>query len=96
MFFRAVLIAAAIATAAVGSASPAQANDQSFINYINQNGVRRGIMTDPDTIVAGHMMCDRMHGMSPADAGAMFRGPFVDGPGIVAAAQHELCPDTSH
>jgi hypothetical protein len=54
-------------------------------------------MSPPTTVALGHIMCDDIRtGMSPADAAQLPRGPFVDGPGVVAGAQHELCPDTLH
>jgi hypothetical protein len=78
-------------------AAPAHADDQSFTNYLAQNGVGTGIMPPPIVVALGHIMCDRIRGgMSPADAAQLPRGPFVDGMGIVLAAQHELCPDTLH
>jgi uncharacterized protein DUF732 len=82
----------------VGLSSPAHADDQGLGNAINQNGVRVGIMNAPTVVALGHIMCDRIRtGMSPADAAQLPQPPWlVDGPGIVSAAQHQLCPDTLH
>jgi hypothetical protein len=89
---------AACTAAVIATASPAHADDQSYLNALSQNGVRVGIMNPPTTVALGHMMCDRIRGgMSTADAAQLPQPPWlIDGPGIVAAAQHNLCPDTLH
>jgi hypothetical protein len=79
----------------LASPSVAHADEQGYLN--NLNGVRGvGIMNPPTVVALGHFMCDRLRdGMSPADVAQLPQPQwFVDGPGIVAAAQHQLCPDT--
>jgi hypothetical protein len=94
-------MAAGLVVCGVGLSAPAHADDQSFLNYIHQNNIGTFGMSDPLTVSVGRIMCDDIRGgMSPADAAALPAGgmplPDLDGPGIVAGAQHELCPDTLH
>lgn len=73
-------------------AAPAHADDQSYLNDLNQNHIATWPINDP--VAMGHFICTQIRGgMSPADATQM-TGPPVDMPGIVATAQHNLCPDT--
>jgi hypothetical protein len=86
-----------IAITAIGVASPAQADDQSFLDDLHSHNVGTGIMSPSTVVGLGHFMCDRLRdGMSPADVAQLPKGPFIDGMGIVGAAQRDLCPDTVH
>jgi hypothetical protein len=77
------------------SAPPAHADDQSFLNDLSENHIGTGHLTSP--LALGHFICTQIRGgMSPADAAQMTSGWGVDMPGIVAAAQRDLCPDTLH
>ncbi len=52
-------------------------------------------LSDSVRIYAGHHVCDMLHaGQTPEQIGST-PGP-TDSRGVVAAAQHELCPDTLH
>jgi hypothetical protein len=93
----AATLIAVMAGAFVLGAGAAQADDQTYLNYLSQNGIGTSIMNPPTTVALGHIVCDDIRtGMSPADAAQLPRGPLLDGAGMVAAAQHELCPDTLH
>lgn len=98
--------------AAVGLtvAAPAEADDQSFIQYLDDLGfgiqigpligpntpeAENGIIPNPEKALAdGHMLCDEMR------AGATFEdeqakyGHLPNFRPIMEAAQRELCPDT--
>jgi hypothetical protein len=94
-------MAAGLVVCGVGLSATAHADDASFLTYIHQNNIGTSIMNDPTTVSTAHIMCDDIRsGMSPADAARLPGGPLaglipgLDGVGIVAAAQHELCPDT--
>lgn len=90
-------IAAALGVITIALAAPAHADDQSYLDALHSNNVGVGIMNPPTVVALGHFMCDQMRqGMSPADAAQLPRGPFIDGMGIVVAAQRNICPDTLH
>ena len=88
----------AAVAAALMVAAPAQADDQSYLNYLEVHGQSTTAYpySPGKLVMVGQIMCDRIRGgMSPADAAQLPQPQgFVDGPGIVATAQHELCPDT--
>jgi hypothetical protein len=93
---KAFVISVAIA-AAVFSASPAQADADTYLARLSANGVNPiGTMTPGNLVAGGLQMCNLMRaGMSPEQAAGslgilagVLGGPAVD------AAQHELCPDT--
>jgi hypothetical protein len=95
----AIIPALAMCTAAlIATASPAHADDQSFLNYLQAHGqsTTSGVMGPAQFVMSGHMICTNLHagadplvGFGPLDRAMM-------GPTIVEAAQHELCPDTLH
>jgi hypothetical protein len=91
MFYRSL---AAVA-AAVAFAAPAHADDQSYLQYLNDHGTRVMAFNDATKVAYGYQACGMLrNGMSPdAIAGA---SPISDGRGIAEAAQRELCPDTLH
>lgn len=96
MRIRAAFVATAIlASGGIGLATPACADDQSFLNDLAQNHIGTGPVTDP--LGMGHFLCTQIRGgMTPAQAARMTWGPGLDMPGIVDTAQHDLCPDTLH
>ena len=98
MLFRATFVAAAIVTAAIGSASPAQADDQSYLNYLESHGQSTTAFpySPGKFIMVGHMICDNLHHGADPLAGASPIDRATWGPVGVEAAQHELCPDTLH
>lgn len=67
----AIIPAIAACTAAlIATALPAHADDQSFLNDLNQNHIGTGPVTDP--VGMGHFICVQLRGgMSPADAAQM-------------------------
>lgn len=92
MYFKLVVATLAISIAA---AAPTHADDQSFQDYLGRNHIGTGPVTSP--IALGNFICVQIRGgMSPINATQMTWGPGLDMPGIVDAAQHELCPDTLH
>jgi Protein of unknown function (DUF732) len=100
---RTIALVAGLVVGGVVLSAPAHADDQSYLNYLGQNGIGTSLMNPPTTVALGRIMCDDIRsGMSPADAARLPGGPLaglipgLDGAGIVAAAQHELCPDTLH
>jgi Protein of unknown function (DUF732) len=74
-------------------ATPARADDQSYLQYLNDHGTRVVAFNDSTRIAYGYQACGMLrNGMSvDAIAGS---SPVSDGRGIAEAAQHELCPDT--
>jgi hypothetical protein len=90
-----IAVAAVAIAAAVGLAPNAHADDQAFLNDLNQNRIGTGVTTDP--LGMGHFMCTQIRGgMTPEQASHMSWGPGLDMPGIVSTAQRDLCPDTLH
>jgi hypothetical protein len=90
------LIAAACAAAAAAaiSVSPAaHADDQTYLDYLSSHQIGTLWMTPADKTSMGHMICGWIRGgQNPADIAQQIKA--MDGPAIVGAAQHELCPDT--
>ena len=89
-------IAACSTAALIVTASPAHADDQSYLDELTQNGVP--MRNGPGfALMGGNNVCAYLHhGMSPEGI-ARKMGAMADwGPAIVAAAQHNLCPDTLH
>jgi Protein of unknown function (DUF732) len=80
--------------AAAAFATPAHADDQSYLDYIRSHGVP--VLYAPHYVGLGYQVCAQLHaGMSPADAANQFGiGGQIWGPQLVYGAQHELCPDT--
>jgi Protein of unknown function (DUF732) len=88
-----LLSAVLVAAVAVTLAAPAKADDQSFLDRLA--GKNTAWFNPQQLVGVGHEVCTELRGgASPADLAAMARG--YDGPAIVDAAQHELCPDTLH
>lgn len=90
-------IGAATLLATMVFAAPAHADDPGYLGYLRSHG--QDIMAygpvEHDWVTAGHYACARMRdGESPAQAANHPQHPFSDnGPLVVEAAQHELCPD---
>jgi hypothetical protein len=100
MFLRvATLIAAASATAAIGSAAPnAHADDQSYLNYLQAHGTNTSQFGygPGQFVMVGHMICTNIKAGADPLAGASPIDRAILDPVAVEAAQHELCPDTLH
>jgi hypothetical protein len=76
-------------------ASPVHADSASYLEYLRSHGTRVVAWDDPTKVAYGMQVCAMLHqGMTPAQIGSSFSPSDV--PGIVDAAQHELCPDTLH
>lgn len=96
---RRLLTSAGISAAMIGAAAllfgagTAQADDQSYLDQLSH--VNTLWMTPQDKTSMGHMICGWIRGgQNPADIAQQIKG--MDGPGIVAASQQQLCPDTLH
>jgi hypothetical protein len=80
--------------AAAAFATPAHADDQGFLNDLRSSGMP--VMYEPYYVGLGYKICAQIQaGMSTADAASQLgiEGQ-IWGPQIVAAAQHDLCPNT--
>ena len=91
-----LLMTTASLLVALGTATTASADSQSFIDYLNNNGGRPAFtFADGPLINQGYNFCNMIRGGMPVDqVKAMNFGPTVNTPLFVDAAQHELCPDT--
>ena len=94
------LIAAVVAAFALLTAAPAHADEQTYLADVAATGVPLGAtgLANPDAqIHMGYKICNAIHGGESAEtAGQHFGWMNQWGPGIVSAAQHDLCPDTLH
>jgi uncharacterized protein DUF732 len=94
MFRLTAVLSAPIAAALVGAA-PAQCDANSYLDYLNSHGTFVYPSNDATKVTYGLRACDMLHaGMTPEQVAA-WPSPS-DAPGIIDAAQHELCPDTLH
>ena len=87
-----VMAVATVGAALTVGAGTCHADDQSFLDRLHAT---QFIMptTDGAYVRYGHMVCDKLHaGAKPSDLYGMFS--MNQGPNVVDAAQHELCPDT--
>lgn len=75
-------------------ASPvAHADDAGYLAELQAHGVPTGFGTTP--LPAGYSVCAQLRaGETPGAAAGQFGWANAWGPQIVAAAQHNLCPDT--
>lgn len=83
------------------TASPARADDNSYLADLQARGVPAGLiggLANPNgAINAGYRVCGELrNGESPAAASTEFKWMNQWGPAIVDAAQRNLCPDTLH
>jgi hypothetical protein len=94
----AVIPAIAVCTAAVVvTASPAHADDASYLADLQSAGVPTamigGVFRPDAPVDMGHHICDALcAGETPQDAATKFGWMSQWGPAIVVAAQHDLCP----
>ncbi|QZA09624.1 DUF732 domain-containing protein [Mycolicibacter heraklionensis] len=79
-----------------GAAGMAQADEQSYMDYLFAHGFtyHRGADAAPVTIEWGHWVCDKIHRAgNPRDGLILLDNlPLTDV--MIEGAQHELCPDT--
>ena len=93
-----ILVTALLGAAFLLVAPQAHADNTSYLGDLNAAGVPV-IAGQNQELIMGNQICTALHdGMTPAAASA---GDFLPiqkpwGPQIVAAAQHNLCPDTLH
>lgn len=89
-------IGTAAAAVSVVLASTAQADDQSFLNYLESHGQSTTAFpySPGKFLMVGRMICDNLHSGADPLAGASFIDRGTWGQVGVEAAQHELCPDT--
>ena len=74
-------------------AAPAQADDQSFLQTLRDQGQYMPPWLDKARIGGGYNVCGQLHaGVPRADLVPQIIS--VDGNVFIDAAQHELCPDT--
>jgi poly(3-hydroxybutyrate) depolymerase len=92
------VIAMCSAAALIATASPARADDQSFLNYLEAHGqsTTQFPYSPGKFVMIGHMICTNLHSGADPLAGASPIDRATWGPIGVEAAQHELCPDTLH
>jgi hypothetical protein len=95
---RSAIIPAMVACAAalVAMAPPAHADDGGYLAELKAENVP--MVQGPDKAIAGgYMVCSGLRsGLTPDRAAKVFGMGNTFGPAIVAAAQHNLCPDTQH
>ncbi|OBK83516.1 hypothetical protein A5649_06265 [Mycolicibacter heraklionensis] len=79
----------------LGAAPVAQADRDSFMQYIRDHQINTGYNPEAKTFMTALRICEMLRqGMTAEEF--WVGPPFVDARGITDAAQHELCPDTLH
>jgi hypothetical protein len=96
MLFRVAFIAAITVLMGAVGAAPAQADDQSYLNYLQAHGANMTFPGPGQYVMFGHMICTNLHNGADPLAGGSPIDRATWGPGAIDAAQHELCPDTLH
>ncbi|HET9875589.1 MAG TPA: DUF732 domain-containing protein [Mycobacterium sp.] len=91
-------VTALISGTLVSAAAPAQADDNSYISYLDEHGFKyqshAGATTPSGAIHFGEIICQNIRrGRAPRDR---FDRTLANGINqvMIDAAQHELCPDT--
>jgi hypothetical protein len=73
----------------------AHADDAGYLAELQSDGVM--MLNRNFWVINGHRMCDMLHsGIAPETLYDQFGLQNAQGPQIVTAAQHNLCPDTLH
>jgi hypothetical protein len=90
-----------MAIAAIWGSAPASADQQSYLAYLDSHHVNTPFGTPERNIALGLDICQKLHqGMTPDQVVGLSHSPLsitlTDIPGVLDAAQHELCPDTLH
>jgi hypothetical protein len=92
--------AAAVLGAAVGvalaSAPAAHADVKGYLNYLASHHINTALNTPKTNIYFGLRVCELLRGGTTPEQIAQEAVSTADMPGIIGAAQHELCPDTLH
>jgi hypothetical protein len=95
MKLRLIAVSSAAVAAALMAAAPADGDANSYLAYLNSHGTFVMAYDDATKVSYGLHACEMLHaGMTPEQVGSSVSPS--DARGIVAAAQHELCPDTLH
>lgn len=91
-----IMISLAAALIALVNYSPAShADAQSYLAYLQSHGTYAG--GDAKALNAGFYVCEALHtGQTPEQILGGVHLTFMNVPGVIDAAQHELCPDTLH
>lgn len=88
-----IATAIGLAVAALLGAPHAQADANSFLQYIQDHHINVGISNPSKQLWMGNTACQELHqGRTPDQIAST--PTLFDVRGIVDAAQHELCPDT--
>lgn len=81
-----------------GYLASAHADDASYLGATR--GVYHSIYDDGAMLHFGHGICGELQGGRSFDQEVAMAPPtmagYMDVPGVIRAAQHELCPDTLH
>ena len=93
---RAAALAAGAAVALL-AAAPAQANDSSFLHYLNGHGYTGHYADDApisnsSALALGHMVCENLHVGRSVEVQEPNYPQWPQFRLIAEAAQHELCP----
>lgn len=81
---------------ALASAPAAHADVKGYLNYLASHHINTALNTPKTNIYYGLRVCDLLHGGTTPEQIAQQAVSSADMPGIIGAAQHELCPDTLH
>jgi Protein of unknown function (DUF732) len=73
---------------------PAHADVKSYLEYLANHHINTALNWRSTNVYVGLRACELLHaGMTPAQI-AQQAASSADMPGMIEAAQHELCPDT--
>lgn len=93
-------LAAALSAAlgfALTFAPAAHADVRSYMAYLASHHINTGLNTPKTNIYTGLKVCQLLHeGMTPEQIAQGVTSSTADMPGMITAAQHELCADTLH
>ena len=81
---------------ALASAPAAHADVKGYLNYLASHHINTALNTPKTNIYYGLRICDLLHAGTTPEQIAQQAVSTADMPGIIGAAQHELCPDTLH
>ncbi len=97
MMVRLIAISSAAIAAALVATTPASADADGYIRYLNDHNIFVPGINDAVRISRGSQVCTSLHnGMTPQQVIDANPIVYFDLRGVIDAAQHELCPDTLH
>jgi Protein of unknown function (DUF732) len=82
--------------AALTSAPAAHADVRSYMAYLASHHINTGLNTPKTNIYTGLKVCELLHEGRTPEQIAQGVTSTADMPGMITAAQHELCADTLH